>query len=56
VQCRCTLALLTPEDVAERIADAERSVPLVQARAILAMAAAGRFDEAETRQRLRSAA
>jgi hypothetical protein len=56
VQCRCTLALLTPEDVAERIADAERSVPLVQARAILAMAAAGRFNEAETRQRLRSAA
>jgi hypothetical protein len=56
VQCRCTLALLTPEDVAERIADAERSVPLTQARAILAMAAAGRFDEAETRQRLRSAA
>lgn len=56
VQCRCTLALLTPDDMAERLADAGRSVPLVTARAIVAMAAGGQFDETRMRARLRSAA
>jgi HK97 family phage portal protein len=56
IQCRCALALLTPEDMADLAADRSRPVPLELARAIVAMAAAGRFDEAETRARLRCAA
>jgi hypothetical protein len=55
VQCRCTLALLTPEDVAALEADRSRGVPLELARAIVSMAATGRFDEARTRAQLREA-
>jgi hypothetical protein len=57
VQCRCTLALLTPEDMAEREADRSRRHPLDTCDGVIALAASTRkFDRAQMRARLRSAA
>lgn len=56
VNCRCTVALLTPEDLAEvQSADTGRSVSVGMARAVITLAGAGQFDERRTRQALQEA-
>jgi HK97 family phage portal protein len=57
INCRCTVALLTPAEVADLNGEETgRTVPAAAARALIAMARHGEFDEQRLRAALREAA
>lgn len=58
VNCRCTTTLITPDELAEIAPDlvVARTVPVGMARAVIAIASAGAFDERIVRRALREVA